>query len=87
MPSVPPAGGPNPSQPTEPENSDNTPAPPAMSGGSGGGGMTAFMETFTPEQRRKFMNILVQNLVREIQKASKKAVEELRKEREEIENG
>ena len=87
MPSVPPAGGPNPPQPTEPENSDNTPAPPAMSGGSGGGGMTAFMETFTPEQRRKFMNILVQNLVREIQKASKKAVEELRKEREEIENG
>ena len=87
MPSVPPAGGSNPSQPTEPENSDNTPAPPAMSGGSGGGGMTAFMETFTPEQRRKFMNILVQNLVREIQKASKKAIEELRKEREEIENG
>lgn len=85
MPSVPPAGGSSPSQPIEPENSDNTPAPPATSGG--GGGMTAFMETFTPEQRRKFMNILVQNLVREIQKASKKALEELRKEREEIENG
>ena len=86
MPSVPPAGGSSPSQPTEPENSDNTPAPPAMSGGSGGG-MTAFMESFTPEQRRKFMNILVQNIVREIQKASKKALEELRRERDEIERG
>ena len=88
MPSIPPTDGKHPSQPTEPDKSKSgvTPAPLATTTG-GGDGMTAFMATFTPEQRKKFMNILVQNLVREIQKQSKKYIEELRKEREDIQKG
>ncbi len=56
--------------------------------GTGSGqGMTAFMATFTPEERKKFMNILVQSVSREIEKASKKYIEELKKEREDMEKG
>lgn len=84
MPSVPPIeGSPKSPDPDKSGPKNDTPAPPAMSGG-GGGGMTDFMALFTPEQRKKFMNILVQNIAREIDKSTKKAIEELRKEREEM---
>jgi len=57
-----------------------------MSGGSGGAmTMTEFLKLFTPEQRTKFMNILVQNLAREIQRESNKYIEMLKKQREQIE--
>ena len=91
MPSVPPTGGNPPSSHSmEPDKSssksDNTPAPPATSG-SGGDGMTAFMATFTPEQRKKLMDLFVQNFARQIQKDSQKVVEQLKKERQKIQGG
>jgi len=49
--------------------------------------MTAFLDMFTPEEKKKFMNIMVQNLTRAMQKESKKIVEELKKERQKIEGG
>jgi len=89
MPSVPPIGDKPPAPPPEPNKSagsDTKSASPPVSGG-GGGGMTAFLDLFSPEERKKFMDILVQNISREIQKASKKYIEELRKERRQIEGG
>ena len=59
----------------------------AKAHGSGGGGMTEFMKLMTPEDRKKFMNILIQNLTGEMKKASDKIVQELKKEREDIEGG
>lgn len=84
MPNIPPTGGPVP-PPSEPVPPSDPAAPAAGAGGAQN--MTEFMKLFTPEQRKKFMNILVQNLVGEISKASKKYIEELRKEREDIEKG
>jgi hypothetical protein len=89
MPSDPPIGNKPPSPPPPEPNKpapDTQPAPPPVSGG-GGGGMSAFLDMFTPEEKKKFMNILVQNLTRAIQKESKKIVEELKKERQRIQGG
>ncbi len=86
MPSVPPTDGKHPPQPAEPDKPKSEKAPAPLGTGSGGG-MMAFLETFTPEERKKFMNILVQSVAREIEKASKKYIEELRKEREDMEKG
>jgi len=55
--------------------------------GGGGGGMTEFMKQMSPEDRKKFMNILVQNLNDVMKKSSEKMVEELKKEREQIQSG
>jgi hypothetical protein len=87
MPSVPPTGGKPPHQPTEPDKSHEHKPPATSHHGSGGGGMTAFLDKFTPEQRKKFMNVLVQNLAKQIDKASKKYIEELRKQREDLQKG
>jgi hypothetical protein len=87
MPSVPPTGGKQPSEPAEPDKSKSEKTPAPLGAGGGGGSMSAFLDTFTPEERKKFMNILVQNISRQIEKASKKYIEELRKEREDIEKG
>ena len=81
---IPPAGNPPPA--SEPPSSSQPPPAPLVTGGAGNS-MTNFMKLFTPEQRKKFMNILVQNLVQAINKDSQKAVAELRKEREDIEKG
>lgn len=49
--------------------------------------MTEFMKLFTPEQRKKFMNIMIQNFVGVMQKEGKKIEERLKKERANIESG
>ncbi|MBI5273133.1 MAG: hypothetical protein HY861_04040 [Chlamydiia bacterium] len=81
---VSPSGGHSPagSNPNPPSNNN-----PPLGGKEDGSKetMTEFMKLFTPEQRKKFMNILIQNLTGEMQKASKKYIEELKKEREDIE--
>lgn len=58
-----------------------------MKAAGGSGGMTEFMKLFTPEERDKFMNVLVQNCSREIEKSSKRYIEELRRQRQEINEG
>ena len=49
--------------------------------------MTEFMAMFTPDQKKKFMDILVRNLVSAMRKESQKYIDELRRQREEIERG
>jgi len=82
---IPPPGSPPPSSQPPSNLNPSSPTPPPGGGGGAGESMTDFMKLFTPEQRKKFMNILTQSLVQEINKASKKYIAELRKERAQIE--
>ncbi len=77
---IPPSGG---ARPTDSPHSSTPPAAPFHSGGGGTSSMTEFMKLFTPEQRKKFMNILVSNLSREITKCSERTEKLMRKQREE----
>lgn len=49
--------------------------------------MTDFMKLFTPEERKKFMNVLIQNLTQALKKEGDKAVQALKKQRQKIESG
>ena len=85
MASIPPANGSNPTQPAQPN--EPNPPPSASGGGSGAMNMTEFMAMFTPDEKKKFMDILVRNLVSAMRKESQKYIDELRRQREEIERG
>lgn len=83
---------PNPDQPISPINpqkssSEKTPPPLFPSSEGGFSNMTEFMKLFTPEERKKFMNILVQNISRDVERASKRYLEELKRQKREIESG
>ena len=82
---IPPSGDSSKINPTGPTDPSSSPPPPLH--GSGGGAMTSFMALFTPEERKQFMDILVKNISREMEEASKKYIEELERERDEIEHG
>lgn len=85
MPSIPPSSGqnPNPIHPQEP-SSGKTPPPMEPSSQGGFSNMTEFMNLFTPEERKKFMNVLVQNISRDLERASKRYIEELKRQRQEM---
>ncbi len=90
--SIPPSDGsspPNPKSPLPPADKSNhakqTSSSPEPEPHYSGGGMTDFMKLFTPEERKKFMNILIQNLTSAMQKEQKKAIEALKKQRQKIE--
>jgi len=84
---VPPAG----SQPPAPSNDPSkhpSEKPPAVPGASGGRQtLDDLLAQCTPEQKKKFFNLLIQNITKQIEKDSKKMIEEIRKERRKIEGG
>ena len=88
MPTIPPSSGQNPN-PISPQEPIPTKAPSSMEASSQGGfsNMTEFMNLFTPEERKKFMNILVQNISRDLERASKRYIEELKRQRQEMDRG
>lgn len=94
MPSVPPTGGKDPSeharptgQPQPPSGtSGDIPAPPATKGG-GNSAWEEMMAVATPEQRKKIMNGMCQMINQQIAKDNKKALKEIKKQRENIEKG
>jgi len=66
MPSVTPPGGPKPPDTNPPSDDPNKKTPPAHPTGGKGETMTEFMKQFTPDERKKFMKILNQNLANEL---------------------
>ncbi|HLB52416.1 MAG TPA: hypothetical protein VJK48_01740 [Chlamydiales bacterium] len=70
-----------PSDPSKPKEQVK-PFPPTA-GGGGAANMSEFMKLFSPEERKKFMDILVKSFSHELERASKKYIEELRRQRQE----
>lgn len=86
MTSVPPSDDTSPAQPTQPSNSSSSDTPPPPLHKGGGGSMTDFLNQFSAEDRKKFNDLMIQNLSKAIEKDMKKHSEMMRKQREEIEN-
>lgn len=86
-----PAKVPPPPDGTSPTPSSSPSSQPRSSGGgepsfsTGKQTLNDLLAEATPEQRKKFFDLLLQNIARQIEKDNKKMVEELRREREEIE--
>lgn len=86
MTSIPPSDNTSPAQPNKPADpNSSTPPPPPAHARAGGGSMTDFLNSFSPEDSKKFHDLMVQNLSRAIQKDMKKHSEMMRKQKEEIE--
>lgn len=85
MTSIPPAEGSSPSTPSQSSNPSQSPSSFATSGNQTP--LDQFFESFSPEDHKKFMNILCQNIANQISRSSKKYIEELREERKKIEEG
>lgn len=85
---VPPAGSQPPAPSNDPSKTDQTkkPAQP-QEGATGKQTMDDLLSQCTPEQKKKFFDILNQNIARQIEKDNKKMIEEIKKERENIQKG